>query len=222
MKHLIYAFGLTLALPVHAFGYFTDFESGVGSEWSTSTTSGFNATTILGQFDNSSTTLTLSGFSAGDTVTVSFDLYILDSWDGQNGTFGPDRFKIAIDSVDMLDTTFSNITDPGWEQNYPDGFSGGLFTAQTGADDRDLSHGGTLPDGYFGNTLYRFGGSLNPSFTGVATGSTMMFSWTGSGLQGVGDEGWGIDNVRVSAVPEPTSILAFGGALVGYFRSRRK
>jgi len=190
--------------------YSNDFESAVGAEWSTSATAAFNGTTILGRFSNDTATLTLNGFNAGDVVTVGFHAYILDSWDGNQGGVGPDRFTFKIDGVDKLDTTFSNVSF--YDQSYPDPYLGGSHARYTGADDTDL---GSLPAGYYGNSLYIFGGPINSSFTAVATGGTMTFSWMGSNLQGVGDESWGLDNVwvKTESVPEPATmaVMALGG-----------
>ncbi|MBS1708253.1 MAG: PEP-CTERM sorting domain-containing protein [Armatimonadetes bacterium] len=212
MKKLILPIVAT-ALSAASFGsYFNDFESPIGAEWSTSTTSSFNGTTILGRFSNDTATLTLNGFNAGDMVTVGFHAYILDSWDGNVGGVGPDRFTFKIDGVNKLDTTFSNVN--GYDQSYPDPYLGGSHPRYTGADDTDA---GGLPGGFYGNSLYIFGGANNGSFNAVATGSSMTFTWMGSNLQGVGDESWGLDNVwvRTESVPEPATmtVLALGGLL---------
>lgn len=204
-----------------AFGYSTDFESPVGGEWSSATTSIFNGSTVLGRFGNETATLTLNGLNTGDIVTLNFDLLILDSWDG-NVAPGPDIFKVQIDGVDVLNSTFANVS--GYDQSYPNPTGSGSFARQTGADDVDAAAGGTLPNGYYGNSLYKFGGGLNPNFTAIATGSTMTFSFTGSGLQGVGDESWAIDNVNVSAapVPEPATMLLLAAGAGGMLAARRR
>jgi hypothetical protein len=204
-----------------AFDYSNDFENPVGSEWSSATTSIFNGSTVLGRFSNDTATLTLNGLNTGDIVTLGFDLFILDSWDGNTGP-GPDVFNVKIDGTDVLNTTFTNVA--GYIQSYPNLTSAGSFARQTGADDVDAAAGGTLPNGFYGNSLYKFGGSLNPSFTAVATGSTMTFSFTGSGLQGVGDESWAIDNVNVSAapVPEPATMLLIAAGAGGLMAARRR
>ncbi len=203
--------------------YVNNFESPVGPEWSSTGTSSFNGTTVLGRFDNADVTLTLSGFTVGEAVTVGFDLYILDSWDGDGTTYGPDHFHFAIDGVDQLNTTFSNVA--GSNQAFPDAFGSGSHDIQTGADNKDFSHGGTLPDGYFGNALYIFGGAANAQFAGVATATTMTFTFGASNLQGVGDESWALDNVNVSdgsAVPEPCTMVGLGLGAAAMIRRRQK
>ncbi len=203
---------LALAATSFAFDYSNNFESPVGAEWSTSAVQSFNGTTVLGQFGNNTVTLTLTGLNAGYAVTAGFDLYIRDSWDGNQTGVGPDRFTFTLDGNTDLDTTFSNVS--GYNQSFPDSYLAGSYAAQTGADNKDLAHGGTLPNGYYGNSLYIFGGANHAAFTEVASSSTLVLTWAGSNLQGVGDEGWDIDNVWVhqDAVPEPAtlSILGFG------------
>lgn len=221
-KTLLVALGSLLVIShANAYTYFNDFESPVGSEFNVTGTTTFNGSTVLGRLGNGSVQLTLTGLSVGETATIKFDFFALDSWDGSANN---DRVIFDVDGVTKLDSTFSNVSfNP---QNYPDPYGGGTYTHQTGSDDRDLSHGGTLPNGYFGNSVYRFGGGGgNSAFTAVATSSTMVFTWTASGLQDINDESWALDNVSVeqpNAVPEPASMAALAVGAVALLRRRRK
>lgn len=217
---LVSLVALAMGSVGNAVVYVTDFESGVGSEWSASNTESFNSTTVLGQFDNSSVSLTLSGLTAGEVVTVTFDLYIRDSWDGNDTSYGPDHFRFLNGSTALMDTTFANTSDH--RQSFPDPFGVGDYAAFYHSDDRDIQNGGTLPNGYYGNSLFNFGGSLNAGFSTMATGSTMTLTWEASGLQGVGDEGWNLDNVAVRSVPEPATVVALAMGAVAMRRRSRK
>jgi hypothetical protein len=61
-----------------------DFEAGAKANWSNTTTDNTNPvfTRFSGRFGNTSQTLSLSGLSAGQTYTLDFDLYAIDSWEG--------------------------------------------------------------------------------------------------------------------------------------------
>jgi hypothetical protein len=46
-----------------------------------------------GRFNTTSQQLALSGLSAGQTYTLSFDLLVLDNWHGNNPATGPNMIK---------------------------------------------------------------------------------------------------------------------------------
>jgi len=103
MKKLMLALvaaGLALpALAANTTVYTNDFSSGAGSAWSnTSTSDAPNGQSFLGQFGNTNTTLTLDGLAAHNSVTISFDLYVIRSWDGNSYANGPDIWGINIGS----------------------------------------------------------------------------------------------------------------------------
>ena len=57
------------------------------------------------------------------------------------------------------------------------------------------------------------------------TASSLELSFFGLGLQDLGDESWGLDNVTVSAtapVPLPAPALLLGASLLGLAGARRK
>ena len=69
-----------------------NFESGANAAWSdaTSTATPWRSfSRFTGASANASQTLNLTGLSAGQTYTLSFDLYVLDSWDGSNPSAAP-------------------------------------------------------------------------------------------------------------------------------------
>lgn len=219
MKNLMFGAMLAVTAASQASTYFEDFQGSVGSEWSSTSVTAAPADAnrkFLGPFSNDTVTLTLTGLNVGDTATICFDLYLLNSWDGNQGGVGPDYFRMAVDGTDLLNTTFANVTS--YNQNYSAGnpLGGPSVAARTDADEQD-----TLGYNFYGNSVYKFGGAINSAFTATVTSSTMVISFQGYGLQGWTDEGWGIDNVCVEAVPEPGTLaaLALGGAALA--RRRR-
>ena len=102
-----------------------NFESGTANAaWSqnvvdSSTPGAF--TKFLGRFSNGGDTLNLSGLTAGQTYTLKFDLYAIDSLDGQGVTldgsgniipaqYGPDEMNVTIDGTQKLSLAMAYST----------------------------------------------------------------------------------------------------------------
>lgn len=210
--------------------YDNDFTGGAGSEWSDSTTATANGETFLGGsalgFGPGTDTLTLTGLSGHSQVTVSFDLYVIQSWDG-NGPAGggPDNFSLDADGSNLLLTNFANYADEGNTQSYSAATPNGLgFSNPARSGEFDEGHLG-FGNGNFGDATYRF------TFTFSHTASSLNLDFTSLQNQFPGDEGWGLDNVKVETddlapVPEPTSIALLGmggiGLAFGAIRRRQK
>ncbi len=198
--------------------YSNDFETSAGSEWSNTTisttpgTAQHAADDFLGEFSNQTVSLSLANLQAHASLTISFDVYVIRSWDGTDTTpgHGPDVWNLVVNGGAMLlNTTFSNTQS---SQNYPDSAGSGItHAARTGASESNtLGYGGN-----FGDTVY----SLSYTFTHTADSVQLDFS--ASGLQAIGDESWGIDNVVVTPEPATMSLLGIGG-LLALVRRRRK
>lgn len=168
--------------------YTNSFDEGAGPEWSHPATDRTPAAkdAFLGRFGNGPVTLALTKKYPG-VVTLRFDLYVIDSWDGNDGGYGPDHFDVRVlgDQV-LLRTTFSNLEENGWNQSYPSEAGAGDNPAGTGAVAKD-----SLGYSYFGDSVYR----LKYDFFREAGPFFVQFA--GAGLQDLGDESWGLDNVEV-------------------------
>lgn len=96
----------------------------------------FNDEFVLGFFHNESFTLKFNDLPTHNTVRVTIDLYIHDSWDGNSqGVGGPDVWKMLVDNELIVNTTFSNsLCEPAYclYQSFPEN---GLrqFEPKTGA-----------------------------------------------------------------------------------------
>lgn len=180
------------------FEYFEDFEGRVGPEWSSARThvTPVGGRRFLGEFGVEEVTLSLKDLPRHDTVTVSFDLFVLLTWDGNdNFFFSPDIWRLSVDGgPTLLETTFSNDDFPfvpQFFQSYPQGFPSGGNPGLTGAAEK-----GTLgyPDesGYVGvgDSVYRL------SFTFRHTGGSLTLRFA-SPPRSDANELWGLDNVRV-------------------------
>ncbi|MEA3342432.1 MAG: LamG-like jellyroll fold domain-containing protein, partial [Chloroflexota bacterium] len=75
---------------------------------------------FLGRYGNEAATLNLSSLPSHDTVEVEFDLFIIDSWDGNNSNTGPDYWELQADGERQFRTAFTNNAPPYNYQFYPD------------------------------------------------------------------------------------------------------
>lgn len=136
-----------------------------------------------------SVALTLKDLKAHSQATVSFDLYILKSWDGNNPNYGPDRWGLKVrGGPTLLDTTFSNNFKTGSYdlslQTYP--------TANSAPQTRATA-ANSLGYRFYGDSVYHL------TFTFPHRSNTLILYFSSSLFEGKGteDESWGLDNVRV-------------------------
>jgi len=182
------------------------FETGIASlgAWtpqSLSTSPGTAAkspTSFLGRFANELVTLTVP--AGASSVTLTFDLYVIGTWDGSGlQGFGADRWQLEVSKAggareNVFHTSFSNeATKP---QNYP----------------KQIDQGGTSPDGRgalavntlgypkgsgkydLGDAIYR----LSFTVANPGLGEVVFYFHSTTPLQGIDDESWGLDNVLVT------------------------
>ncbi len=169
-------------LPVY---YEADFQSAVGPEWSSQTTqTAGNVGTVLGPFGRQAVTLALRDLPQHGRLLVTFDLLIASTWDGDGFDYGPDVFRVTLDGVTALQTTFSNV--PEKTQSYPDAYpGGGSHPAGTGALEEVI---------FWSNEDDRY--RITLALDHVAANADLV--WEGVGLQDLPDEAWALDDVRVT------------------------
>ncbi|MDO8559659.1 MAG: hypothetical protein Q7S23_01295 [bacterium] len=179
--------------------YSTNFESGVGREWSSGAIrSSPTDEPILGSFGNQTVSLSLEQLPSHGEVTIEFDLWLLRTWDG-NGVPGPDVWEINVGDVrKLLRTTFSTTGSAGNRQAYPDEYPGGDHPAGTGA----LLHA---------NHAYS---QYELRFSSPHVDSGMIINFLAGGLQALDDESWALAKVRVSVSGTPQLPDAPGGFTV--------
>ena len=117
---------------------------------------------------------------------MSFELFIINSWDGNDTSCcGPDIWDLSVSGgPTLLHTTFGTH-DPRF-QAYPGTYPGSSNEWDTGASEED-----TLGYTFTGNAVY------NLCFTFPHSSGSLGLDFSATGLQGLGDESWGLDNVLV-------------------------
>lgn len=102
--------------------YSNDFESNDLQNISGGQITSYNGSMVLGRYNKDGFGLQINQLAKHDLVEVSFDLYIHDSWDGNDkGPDGPDIWKLEIEGVNFINSTFSNKECPYtcFPQSYP-------------------------------------------------------------------------------------------------------
>lgn len=213
-----------LAAPAGAtYTYFNDFEgdphtwTGWSHKWQATTPSGRK---FLGIFANHEVTFDfppLPFFDSPTTVRIEFDLFILRSWDGNDLFWGPDKWMIVFQRSILSSYTFSNGF--GGSQSYPGSYPRSSNPPRTGAEENDtLGYG----EGGWGDSVYHIV-VIRSGLRGPAT-----FRFVGNNLQGWDDEGWGLDNFRLTAIPAsqlvplPGTLLLLIPGLAGLLLWRRR
>lgn len=181
--------------------YYADFESDVGSEWSEGIT---DVTLVgnrrfLGQFGNQTISLNLSNLPEHASVTIAFDLFVIESWDGSDcAGCAPDIWELSVPGgPPLLRTTFSNV-EGNDIQAFPGTFPDDHYPRRTGAAETN-----TLGYYAYGDAVYY----LTFTFPHTADFVRVDFSATTIDFQEEWRESWGLDNVRVSVGAPPTNSL---------------
>jgi hypothetical protein len=187
--------------------YANDFETAADTVWSKQirdvTPSGRG---FLGQFGAETISLALTDLPAHQYVTLAFDFYAIQTWDGNDAYWGPDIFDLWVEGgPTLLHTTFANAE---LSQAYPGSYPDASNPRYSGASEVNTL-GYLYGDGWWGDSVYKF------SFTFPHTGSALRVYFAGIGLQELADESWGLDNVKVALRNTPAAQLFVSSASSG-------
>jgi hypothetical protein len=137
--------------------------------------------------------LTLKDLPEHRKLKVSFDLYILKSWDGASPRYGPDRWSLSVlGGPRLFASTFSNnpkVEKEGSYQDFP----------RPGSQPRSGAVAcNTLGYTFFGDSNYHFDFAFSHSNSAL----TLQFSSSLFEGKGTADESWGLDNVQIRIAPD--------------------
>lgn len=187
--------------------YTLDLGKGPGKEWSHTNTdvTPKDNRKFLGQFGNGDeVTLSLSKLPAHKYVRLSFDLYLIKTWDGSSEMWGASTWAVSVlKGPVLLYASFANcgfFTDNN-EQSFPDSFPATIHPAWTGSAEHQtlgyiVSWGG--PDRTFGcDSVYKF----KLAFPHEADSITLQFQ--AFKHEAIKSESWGLANVKVETLDAP-------------------
>lgn len=133
------------------------------------------------------------------TYLLSFRFYCIDSWDGADTLWGPDRFRVLVNTTTLLDETFGPV-NPDQPYRAP-----------------SVGHAHLGFNAMYVDAIY----DIALPFTAPPGQTT--FTFEAMGLQNLEDESWGIDDVRVSMVQLiPAPGAASAAAALGLLAMRRR
>jgi RHS repeat-associated protein len=187
--------------------YFNDFENSNRSlnEWSNPITgvTPIGNRHFLGRYGGRAyeerfrqTRLTLDNLPEHEIVTLSFKLYVNDSWNGSTGIYSPDTWRLNVaGGQTLLYTTFGSGYPNGLPQAYPNNFDANNPYANLNPSGTGASETNTL--GYYltdlwGDAVY------NLTFTFEHNGSDLAFDFIGGTDEDINNESWSLDDVQVS------------------------
>ncbi len=172
--------------------YVHTFETPAGPEWSPTTVGTTpSGRSFLGQFGNQTVSLTLTDLPPHGALRVSFDLLIIQSWDGL-GSSPTDQWGMRVDGgAPLLLTNFSNCTD-NRTQAYPANVGEGIYPPRTGAVEQNTLGYGT--GGCWGDSVYR----LSPFVP--HSQDSIVLEFFGQLLESLSNESWGIDNILIEVL----------------------
>ncbi len=196
----------TTLIPV----YWDDFEEDIPDVWSNTSTdiTPKGNRRFLGQFGNDTISLKLDDLPPHERATISLDLFIIRSWDGNDQNNGPDIWKLNIEGGQTLvNTTFNNHESPMASQSYPNEYNPLNIVnnpAYEGASEvKTIGYELFLPNISpirSTNSVYKLSRNFEHS------GNLLQINFSPElSNEGINNESWGIDNVRVSVWSSETS-----------------
>jgi len=175
--------------------YSNNFNTSIGSNWTFPATSpvnvpsilSYNGESMLGALQGQKAEFNMTGLPTHNTIKVEFDLYLFDTWDGNDIWVGEDKWKMDVDNTNIINTTFSNFSyrTQAYPGNIPAINPNGTGSIANNLPTRCNTGGGAL------TSKYRI------SKTIPHTSSSLKVVLEGLGLEELCNESWAFDNFSV-------------------------
>jgi hypothetical protein len=188
--------------------YINDFEKGDLTKISDGKLNQFNNSAVIGYYHDGGFDVNLDNLPKHDLIRITFDLYIHDSWAGNNTgnetvIDGPDIWQMKADGNIYINTTFSNlICDEAYclVQSYPHNYPYRTRSGE-GAFRRDLPGVCFLKDVKGGSSLYKIEKIIKHTRRALSLEFKDLLKQSNA-TDPLCDESWSMDNLVIS-----TSIL---------------
>jgi hypothetical protein len=187
--------------------YSNDFEDGNLSGIANGNISSFAGTNVLGMYNAGGFDLTINDLPSHSLVDITFDLYIHDSWDGNqqalDGLIGPDIWQLKIDDKSYINTTFSNGDClPGNfcpPQSYPADYPNNNNNPKSGASEINLPGVCSQVAMSNGSTLYKIHKRIDHKANRILIqGLDKLVQRNVTNPKC--DESWSVDNIHVKVI----------------------
>lgn len=168
---------------------------------------------FLGQFGEQYVALSLAGLPAHDSISITFNFYAINTWDGNlyPGYPGaaPDIFGLDVNGVDtLLYATFANNLNLSEYQTYPSN-----YPLHGGAPVNNFPETGAYSICQLDFPNPDWWGRIGPededaeyhlTYTFANSGNTVLLNFLGDAMQEapttLGDESWGLDSIVVQTL----------------------
>jgi hypothetical protein len=184
--------------------YYNDFETGDLSNISNGVISQFNGSAVLGRYNKGYFILTVNNLPKHDLISISFDLYIHDTWDGNKPPpDGPDIWEMLVDGNPYINATFSNDPCAAGNfcspQSYPFNYPNSYNNPKTGAYRTDLPGACIMAGVPNWTTQYKIVNTFTHSNNTVILQCLDKLVQTNS-ADPICDESWSVDNIKIQAI----------------------
>ena len=184
--------------------YSNDFEQKAGDEWSKKVigVTPVGERKFLGNFGPEKVGLSLSDLPEHRFVRVTFDLFLIESWDGSSRNWGPDLWELSVRGGPRL--VYATFTNCGYfsdnnVQSFPDDYPLSKHKGWTGASEKQsLGYKWFFKrdkgKGYLTDGVYRMSAVFPHSV------DSLILDFQSRCEDTKEDQSWGLDNVKVETV----------------------